>query len=61
MELTRSSNYDGFESNFESDIESVFQIDQLTAEVQSNFGKLEIKYKIGLRLFLFSKFGAKNI
>ena len=32
MELRRSSHYDGFESNSERDIKSVFQIDQFTDE-----------------------------
>ena len=33
MKLGRSSHYDGFESNFESNIKSVFQIDEFTDEV----------------------------
>ena len=31
MELRRSSHYDGFESNFERDIKSVFQIDGISS------------------------------
>ena len=56
MELRRSSHYDGFESNSERDIKSVFHIDyQFIGEKSSqrNFGKLAIKYKLGLRIFLF--------
>ena len=51
MELRRSSNCNGFESNFERDIRGVFQIDWFADEVWSNFGKLAVKDKIGLRTF----------
>ena len=51
MELRISSHYDGFESNSERDIKSVFQIDYYFTE--RTFGKLAIKYKLELRLFLF--------
>ena len=47
MELRRNAHYGGFESNFEGDIKSVFQIDQFTDEVWSNSGKLTIKKKQG--------------
>ena len=62
MELRRCSRYDGFESNFEKDIKRVFQIDQFTDEVQSNFGKLAIKSKAGLKICLRHRiFGALPI
>ena len=61
MELRGSFDYNGFLSNFERDIKSLFQIDQFTDEVQNNFGKLAIKYKVGLRLFLFFTSGTQNI
>ena len=62
MELRRCSRYDGFESNFERDIQRVFQIDQFTDEVQSNFGKLAIKNKAGLKICLRHRiFGALSI
>ena len=39
MELKTSFHYDGFESNFERDIKSVFKIDQLTDEITEQFWK----------------------
>ena len=39
MEWKRSSHFNGFESNFEKDIENVFQIDQFTDEGSEYFWK----------------------
>ena len=39
----------------------VVQIDQFIDEVSSNFGELAIKYKMGLRLILFSTSGTHNL
>ena len=62
MELRRCSRYDGCESKFERHIKRVFQIDQFTDEVQSNFGKLAIQNKVRLRACLgHRKFGALPI
>ena len=61
MELKRSSHYDGFESNFERDIESVYRLISSLMKSLSNFGKLAIKHKIGLRLFLCYTSGTQNI
>ena len=63
MELRRSSHYDGFESNSERDIKSVFQIDyQLTDEYYGEILEIfAIKCKLGLRLFLFFTSKTKNI
>ena len=63
MELRRGSHYDGFEINSERDIKSVFQIDYQFADEESRktFGKLAIKYKLGLRLFLFFTSKTQNI
>ena len=61
MILKRSSHYDGFESNFEGNIKSVPRLISSLMKSQSNFGKLVIKYEIGLRLFFFFTSGTLNI
>ena len=55
MELRRSSHYDGLKNKFEGDIKSIFQ------KFQNNFGNLEVKYKIVLRIFLFFASGTQTI
>ena len=63
MELRRSSHYDGFKSNSERDIKSVFQTDVANnlSELMINFGKHVIKYILGLRHFLFFTSKTQNI
>ena len=61
MALKRSSNYDGFGSNFERDFKAYFRLISSQMKSQSNFRKLAIKYKIGLKLFLFFTSGTQNI
>ena len=67
MELKRSCHYDGFDINSERDIKSVFPIgSQFTdhnekSGFQRNFGKLAIKFKLGLRLSLFFTSRTQNI
>ena len=51
--IEKKFHYDGFEINSERDIKSLFQVDYYFTDEKSkrNFGKLAIKYKLGLRLF----------
>ena len=42
-------------------LKAYFRLISSLMKSQSNFGKLEIKYKIGLRLFLFFTSGSQNI
>ena len=42
-------------------LKAYFRLISSLMKSQSNFGKLEIKYKIGLRLFLFFTSGTQNI
>ena len=53
--IEKKFHYDGFEINSERDIKSLFQVDYYFTDEKSkrNFGKLAIKYKLGLRLFFF--------
>ena len=62
MELKRSSHYDGFLRVILKGILKVyFRLISSLMKSQSNFGKLEIKYKTGLKLFLFFTSGTQNI
>ena len=42
-------------------LKAYFRLISSLMKSQSNFGKLAIKYKIGLRLFLFFASGTQNI
>ena len=61
--IEKKFHYDGFEINSERDIKSLFQVDYYFTDEKSkrNFGKLAIKYKLGLRLFFFFTSTIQNI
>ena len=61
MTLKKSSNYDGFESNLKGVSKAYFRLICSLMKSQSNIGKLAIKFKIGLILFLLFTYGTQNI
>ena len=66
MELRKSFHYDGFEINSERDIKSIsdwlsVHHSLILMRILEKFGKLAIKYRLGLKLILFFTTKTQNI